>query len=97
VTVSLLSFFLTPLNYFDYDVSVESTNAILLSAPDVPGGEYKYDDYGVSPVHCIPPPVSPFEYKGLKAFGTDGKPAPLKDTEELRKEAELYHRIKIEL
>ncbi|EIN14536.1 amine oxidase catalytic domain-containing protein [Punctularia strigosozonata HHB-11173 SS5] len=91
------SFFLTPLNYFDWDVSVESSNAILLSAPDVPGGSYKYDDYGVSPVECVPPPLAPFEYKGLKAFGSDGRPAPLKDTEELRKEAELFHRIKVEL
>ncbi|OBZ78393.1 Amiloride-sensitive amine oxidase [copper-containing] [Grifola frondosa] len=76
------SFFLTPLNYFDADISMDSTNAILISAPTQPGR------HG---------PVPPFEYVGVQAFGLDGKPAPPTTAEEMRKAAELYHRIKIEL
>ena len=31
------SFFLTPLNYFDADVSMDSLNAIILTSPPAPG------------------------------------------------------------
>ena len=91
------SFFLTPLNYFDYDVSMDSTNSVLLNAPDKPGDAWKYDDYGVGAVNCIPQPVAPFEYLGIKTFGLDGKQAPPTTAEEMRKSAELFHRIKVEL
>ncbi|KAI0091340.1 amine oxidase catalytic domain-containing protein [Irpex rosettiformis] len=91
------SFFLTPLNYFDSDVSMDSTNAILLSNPVKPGDPYTYNDYGVKPVNCVPTAVPPFEYRGLTAFGLDGKMAPPASAEEMRKGAEMYHRIKLEL
>ncbi|EJF56720.1 amine oxidase catalytic domain-containing protein [Dichomitus squalens LYAD-421 SS1] len=91
------SFFLTPLNYFDYDVSIDSRNAILLSAPEKPGAPWAFDDYGVRQAHCVPPPVAPFEYRGVSAFGLDGAPAPAQTAEEMRKSAELFHRIKVEL
>ncbi|KAL4249686.1 Amine oxidase [Abortiporus biennis] len=91
------SFFLTPLNYFDYDVSIESTNAILLTAPDKTGQAFAFDDYGVRPANCIPDVIPPFEYLGLKAFDVDGKPAPPSSVEELRKSSELFHRIDVEL
>jgi hypothetical protein len=32
----------------------------------------------------------------LQAVGLDGKPVPAVETEQLRKEAELFHRIQIE-
>ncbi|PSR74266.1 hypothetical protein PHLCEN_2v10010 [Hermanssonia centrifuga] len=90
------SFFLTPLNYFDSDVSMDSLNAILLHPPE-PHSQYTFDDYGVKPAQCIPEAIPPFEYSGLTAFGLDGRPAPEVSLEELRKAAELYHRIKLEL
>ncbi|KAI0342901.1 amine oxidase catalytic domain-containing protein [Trametopsis cervina] len=91
------SFFLTPLNYFDSDVSIDSLNAILLSDPSKPGGPYTYEDYGVKPVTCVPEEIPPFQYHGLTAFGLDGKVAPARSAEEMMKGSELYHRIKVEL
>jgi primary-amine oxidase len=76
---------------------MDSVNAILLTSPAVPGAPYVYDDYGVKPAHCIPDEIPPFEYSGLKAFAPDGSAAPPATAEELRKAAELYHRIKLEL
>lgn len=76
---------------------MDSTNAIILDAPETPGAPYTYEDYGVKPAHCVPDEIPPFEYAGLKAFGLDGRPAPPSSAEELRKAAELYHRIKLEL
>ncbi|KZV64877.1 amine oxidase catalytic domain-containing protein [Peniophora sp. CONT] len=95
--VATSSFMLTPLNYFDADVSMESRNAIVLNGPLTPGSPYTFDDYGVKPAHCLPQPVPAFEYSGLTAFGLDGKKAPPAEQEELRKQAELFHRIKIEI
>lgn len=76
---------------------MDSVNAILLSNPVAPGAPYTFDDYGVRPAHCVPDAIPPFEYAGLQAFGVDGRPAPPASAEELRKAAELYHRIKLEL
>ena len=76
---------------------MDSVNAILLTPPTEPGAPYAFDDYGVRPAHCIPDEIPPFEYPGLKAFGLDGRPAPPTTAEEMRKAAELYHRIKLEL
>ncbi|KAI0689816.1 amine oxidase catalytic domain-containing protein [Cytidiella melzeri] len=91
------SFFLTPLNYFDSDISIDSLNAILLSSPSKVGDPYNYDDYGVKPAHCVPDEVPPFEYRGLTANGLDGSAGSAGSNEEMRKGAELYHRIKVEL
>ena len=76
---------------------MDSVNAILLTPPKTFDSPYKYDDYGVKPAHCIPNEVPPFEYSGLSGFGLDGKEAPSAEVEEMRKMAELYHRIKLEL
>ena len=91
------SFFITPLNYFDYDVSIDSINSILLSPPKKAGEAWGYNDYGVGPANCIPDIVPPFEYMGVKTFGLDGKEGAPKTAEEMRKSAELFHRIKVEL
>lgn len=91
------SFFLTPLNYFDADVSLDSANAILLRAPASPGDAYEFDDYGVREAHCMPPRALPFAYSGARSFGLDGKPMEVRSAEEMRREAELFHRIKVEL
>ncbi|KAI0659027.1 amine oxidase catalytic domain-containing protein [Cubamyces menziesii] len=91
------SFFLTPLNYFDADISMDSKNSILLSAPKKAGDPWSFDDYGVAPVNCIPDSIPPFKYVGVQTYGLDGKPAAPATADEMRKSAELYHRIKLEL
>ncbi|KAG1906828.1 amine oxidase catalytic domain-containing protein [Suillus fuscotomentosus] len=91
------SFFLTPFNYFDYDVSIESANAILLQPPKKPGDPFSYDDYNVRPAHCVPQPPAAFEYYPEQVYDLDGKPAPPSTVEEMRKASELYLRIKFEL
>ncbi|KAI0918247.1 hypothetical protein AcV7_007046 [Taiwanofungus camphoratus] len=95
--VATSSFLLTPLNYFDEDISMDSMNAILLSPPEKPSDAWSYNDYGVKAANCVPSSVPPFEYSGVQAFGPDGKMAPPESAEEMRKGAELYHRIKLEL
>ncbi|KZS98930.1 amine oxidase catalytic domain-containing protein [Sistotremastrum niveocremeum HHB9708] len=90
------SFYLTPLNYFDSDVSMEAANAILLSHPKTLGGEFEYDDYNVKAKYCSPPPLPPFDYSGLNIYDLKGEKTEALLAEELRKEAELYHRIMLE-
>jgi primary-amine oxidase len=51
----------------------------------------------VRQAHCVPAAPEPFGYAGLQAFGFDGAPRSAQGTEDLRKEAELFHRIKVEL
>jgi primary-amine oxidase len=91
------SFFLTPVNYFDADVSLESSNAVLLDHPPVPGEPFAFDDFGVAAAHCVPARVPPLVYTGLTAADLDGNEMDAPPPEELRKGAELFHRIKIEL
>jgi primary-amine oxidase len=76
---------------------MESTNAVLLSHPKIAGEPFEFTEYGVKQFNCVPPAPKPFTYEGLKAYGYDGKPMVSAETEELRKEAEMFHRIKIEL
>lgn len=45
----------------------------------------------------MPAPLPPFRYEGMKAFDLDGKPAPPATVEQLRKDAEQFHRIQVEL
>ncbi|PBK93948.1 amine oxidase catalytic domain-containing protein [Armillaria gallica] len=91
------SFLLTPWNYFDSDPSMESSNAILLKIPEKRGESFGYDNYGVKQEYtCIPEVPSPFEYSFVDVFDADGQlQAP--SLEELRKNAERHHRIKVEL
>ena len=91
-----VSFFLTPLNYFDYDVSIDSSNAILLHTPKEIGGLFTFEDYGVTPKHCLPNPVHEFEYSGTKIFGADGNIRSV-SMDELRRESEMPFRIRVEL
>ncbi|EMD39459.1 hypothetical protein CERSUDRAFT_91968 [Gelatoporia subvermispora B] len=94
---NLAAFFITPLNYFDADMSMDALNAVLLSPPDNPGGPWGVDEYGVNMGHCVPAAIPPLEYSGVLGFDVDGKPAAAATSEQLRREAEMYHRIKIEL
>ncbi|THU91038.1 amine oxidase catalytic domain-containing protein [Dendrothele bispora CBS 962.96] len=68
--IATSSFLLTPLNYFDYDVTMESKNAILLTTtPEQQGGAYGFDDFGVNQsFNCIPEAPPPFEYSPSATF-----------------------------
>lgn len=90
----LHSFLLTPLNYFDHDVSIDSTNAILLQAPSNPGDPFTFEDYGVRPAHCVPRPPAPFEYSPVHVFDHRGEEAQFESVEAMRAGSELYHRLK---
>ncbi|KAK0491590.1 copper amine oxidase [Armillaria novae-zelandiae] len=87
--IAASSFILTPWNYFDSDPSMESSNAILLIIPEKQGESFGYDDYGVKQEYTCIPEVP-------NVFDADGQlQAP--SLEELRKNAEWHHRIKVEL
>ncbi|KAK0447703.1 copper amine oxidase [Armillaria borealis] len=94
---NVAAFLLTPWNYFDSDPSMESSNAILLKIPEKRGESFGYDDYGVKQEYtCIPEVPSPFEYSFVDVFDADGQ-LQVPSIEELRKNAEWHHRIKVEL
>ena len=90
------SFFLTPLNYFDHDVSLDSINAILLQTPSQPGEPFFVEDYGVRPVHCVPKAPAPFEYAPVRVFDQRGEEVAFESVEAMRGGSELYHRIKFD-
>ncbi|KIJ20486.1 hypothetical protein PAXINDRAFT_7722 [Paxillus involutus ATCC 200175] len=94
--IAVSSFLLTPLNYFDHDVSIESTNAILLHTPEKPGDPFTFEDYGVQPAHCIPQPPSPFEYAPVQIFDHGGNVVEFTSVDDMRSSSELYHRIKFQ-
>lgn len=92
------SFLLTPLNYFDSDISLDSINAILITAPKTPEGDWTYDDYGVKQEFtCVPQQPKPFEYSTPRTYDAEGNLEKPGTVEEMRKVAEMYHRIKVEL
>jgi len=95
--IATSSFFLTPLNYFDYDISMDSTNAILLTAPQTPGDAFTFDDYGVKPIHCIPEAPPLFEYYGMKLHDQDGNVTRHMSVLEMRKMTEMYHRMQVDV
>ncbi|KAK1234331.1 hypothetical protein PQX77_002470 [Marasmius sp. AFHP31] len=92
------SFLLTPFNYFDYDVSMESSNAILLTSPKIPGEPFAYDDYGVEQGYtCVPEAPPPFEYFLPIGFSEEGSQLKPTDPEEMRRMSETYHRVRVDL
>ncbi|KAF9266153.1 amine oxidase catalytic domain-containing protein [Marasmius fiardii PR-910] len=92
------SFLLLPFNYFDHDVSMESTNAILLASPKIPGDPFTYDDYGVKQDYtCIPDSPEPFEYHDVIVFDVEGRKEDPKNAEEMREMKEMYHRMRVKM
>jgi primary-amine oxidase len=85
------------MNYFDYDVSIDSTNAVILTGPHKSGDGFRYDDYGVKPAHCVPEAPPPFEYEGVVIYDRDGNLAPPMDADGMRRMMDMYHRIQVEL
>ncbi|KAF8187204.1 copper amine oxidase [Pholiota molesta] len=93
--IATSSFVLTPLNYFDYDISMELRNAILLHSPQTPGDPYTFDDYGVKQdFTCVPGPPSPFEYPQSQIIAPDGS-VSFANSPEARRDAEMYFRVRI--
>ncbi|ORY26996.1 amine oxidase catalytic domain-containing protein [Naematelia encephala] len=82
--VATSSVLLTPFNFNDYDVSMESMNAILLNAPK-PGQVWDVDENGVKVPFCVPKKLKEFTYTGLLSFDEDGSPASPADVLEQRK------------
>ncbi|TRM67429.1 copper amine oxidase [Schizophyllum amplum] len=96
--IATTGFILTPLNFFDSDISMEMSNAIVLTAPLNPGDPFTFDNYGVDlGLTCVPAAPAPFEYTPFKSFDVEGKQMPYGSMEDVRKDAEGYHRIRIEL
>lgn len=88
------SFVLAPLNYFDYDISMELQNAILLREPGRPGDPYSFDDNGVKQDYgCLPERLAPFEYETSAQWveGSCGSVSP----EDARRASEMYLRVRI--
>ncbi|KAE9386715.1 amine oxidase catalytic domain-containing protein [Gymnopus androsaceus JB14] len=83
-TIAMSSFLLTPLNYFDSDISLDSPNA-------TPGDDWAYDDNGVKQdFTCIPQPAkATYDAEGILREPTT--------VEEMRDSADMYHRVKVEL
>jgi len=83
---------LTPVNFNDYDTSIDSMNAIIMKVPES-GGRWEVDENGVRSNYCIPPKLPKFVYEGLEWFEEDGTPAQPATILEMRKAAESYHAI----
>ncbi|KAF9477828.1 amine oxidase catalytic domain-containing protein [Pholiota conissans] len=93
--IATSSFVLTPLNYFDYDISMELKNAILLHTPQTPGDPYTFDDYGVKQdFTCVPERPSPFEYPQTQVFSPDGT-LSFANSPDIRRAAEMHLRVRI--
>jgi primary-amine oxidase len=84
---------LTPVNYFDYDISMESKNAILIH-PLQERGVFEFDDNGVKQnFHCLLDAPPDFEYTEIGVIGVDG----FVDAERsagIRREQEMFFRSK---
>ena len=86
---------LTPVNYFDYDVSLESRNAILLHPlKGQAGGVYEFDDNGVKEnFHCLPDAPPDFEYSDIAVVDLDGF-VDVEGSAEMRKGQDMFIRLK---
>jgi hypothetical protein len=89
---------------------MQSSNAILLKVPydkqhrhpripspniDSLGPSLPYDDNGVDAGHiCVPHQPAPFEYRIPVQYDLDGDEKERETLEDMRSEAEMYHRIK---
>ncbi|PPR06108.1 hypothetical protein CVT26_005335 [Gymnopilus dilepis] len=94
--IATSSFILTPLNYFDYDVSMELKNAILLHEPANPGELYSYDDYGVKQdFTCLPESPAPLEYGATQWLEGEGGSHAMGSAGSLRDPADMYLRFKL--
>ncbi|KAF9035879.1 amine oxidase catalytic domain-containing protein [Panaeolus papilionaceus] len=95
--IATSSFVLTPLNFFDSDISTESANAILLEMPRDLEGAVKWDNNGVAQdMHCIPQPPDPFEYSLDRVYPLEGDQVDSVGIKKLRRISEGYLRMSME-
>ncbi|KAF8324260.1 copper amine oxidase [Cantharellus anzutake] len=66
------SFIFSPLNFHDYDVSIESSNAVLISLPKRDDDVWPADENGVRTSYCTPPRPTPLTYRGEVYYDLDG-------------------------
>ena len=88
---------LTPVNYFDYDVTLESRNAILIHTEQGEGGGvHKFDDNGVKQnFHCLPDAPPDFEYSDISVVDADGFVVDAAErSAEIRRAQEMLIRMK---
>ena len=83
---------LTPVNYFDYDITMESRNAILIHPQE--RGVFEFDNYGVKQnFHCLPDAPPDFEYTEMGVVGVDGF-VDAERSAEIRRAQEMFFRLK---
>ncbi|KAM0748227.1 amine oxidase catalytic domain-containing protein [Meredithblackwellia eburnea MCA 4105] len=83
---------LTPHNYFDYDVSMESQNAVILN-PDKDFGEWEIKGH-IDPDYCIPKKPAPFSYSYPQGYREDGKPASPGEVRDFKVDTHAMHDIR---
>lgn len=80
LTLCLPSFILSPLNFHDFDVSMDSSNAVQMNQ-DPLTGEWEYNEYDVKTEHCSPLKVPPLNYGNDLLYDLQGKPVDKNDPE----------------
>jgi len=87
---------LTPVNFFDYDVTMESKNAIFIHPPKQQGGVYDFNDHGVKEnFHCLPDAPPDFEYSETRVMDVvDGFVVDMEKSAEMRQAQEMLVRLK---
>ena len=84
---------LTPVNYFDYDVTMESRKVILIHSHQE-RGVFEFDGNGVTQnFHCLPDAPPDFEYTEIGAIGVDGF-VDAERSAEIRQAQEMFVRLK---
>ena len=85
---------LTPVNYFDYDITMESKNAILIHSNKEQGAAHEFEDNGVKlNFHCLPDAPVDFEYSDVQLVGVDGF-VDVERSKEIRAAQEMFFRLK---
>ena len=85
---------LTPVNYFDYDVSLESRNAILVHPLKGQTGTYEFDNNGVKEnFHCLLDAPPDFENSDIGAVDLDGF-VDAERSAEMREALDMFIRLK---
>ena len=83
---------------FAFSPGVRQRSHSIVIATLMAGDDWTYNDNGVKQDYtCIPQRPEPFKYSTLKKYDAQGNLAKPVTVEEMRKMAEMYHRIKVEL
>ncbi|KAH8919795.1 amine oxidase catalytic domain-containing protein [Atractiella rhizophila] len=87
------SLLLTPFNYFDYDISMDLQNSVILNLDEK--GEWQIDQNGVLEGYCTPFKVEGMKYTGIKLYDASGNLKAAKNAR--RRRVETAHEIWAEL